>query len=201
LYFNINCNIVTLSHKQCLIKKVNIRTVQGGFQLLYITLREGDYFMVGGNVKITYERTTGKDRMFIGIDAPRDVQVLRGQMYENEIAKLAEAGDPEAQEIHRKLLEEYEGRTRKYTARHTGGNINEANTAQGLSAPNETVTRHIQRMERGRKTLAGELAPGNTKDWGIAKADLSPKNEKLKVAYRKKGKEEEYHSRKAEAAQ
>jgi sRNA-binding carbon storage regulator CsrA len=85
--------------------------------MLYITLREGDYFVIGDNVRVSFERTEGRDVISVGVDAPREVQVQRGQVYERKIAQLAEAGDIQAQQTHRMLVDDYEQRVRKYNAR------------------------------------------------------------------------------------
>ncbi len=132
--------------------------------MLYITLREGDYFMVGNNVKITYERTAGRDSMYVGIDAPREVKVIRGQVYENEIAKLAETGDKRAIQLQRELLTDYEKRVKKYNARRASrAEHNRRIEAGEIRMPDdwgqgneETRERYLTRVERNRKVLAGE---------------------------------------------
>ncbi len=132
--------------------------------MLYITLREGDYFMIGGDIKVTYERTAGRDSMYVGVEAPREVPVKRGQVYESEIAKLAEAGDKDAIRLRRELLAGYEKRVKKYNARRASRRehnrrieAGEIRTPEDWGEGNEeTRERYLARTERDRVALAGE---------------------------------------------
>jgi sRNA-binding carbon storage regulator CsrA len=108
-------------------------TWKGASLMLYLTLREGDYFMVGDNVKVTFERKHGSDTMFIGVDAPRDVPIMRSQIYEDEVAKMAAEGNAEAKALSRKLQSEHKERQRKYN------------------------TKKASRAEFERRILAGEI--------------------------------------------
>lgn len=85
--------------------------------MLFLSLREGDYIMLGGNVKVSYDHSEGKDALVLGIEAPKDVQVLRGKYYEEEIAKMAAAGNEEAKMLSEKLEQEYRVRQHKYNKR------------------------------------------------------------------------------------
>ena len=80
--------------------------------MLIVSLREGDYVMIGDNIKVHYDSRRGADQLAIGIEAPRDVSVLRGKLYEEGIAKLAEEGDEEALALSKKLKKEYKERRR-----------------------------------------------------------------------------------------
>jgi sRNA-binding carbon storage regulator CsrA len=135
--------------------------------------------MLGGNVKVVFERTEGRDSIQVGVDAPRSVQVLRGQMYENEIAKLAASGDQEAGKIYRGLMADYEKRVKRYNARRNSRAEHDRRIRAGeIKTPDdwgtggdEATERYLNRAERGRRTLSGELQPANPKDWGIQKSD------------------------------
>ena len=113
--------------------------------MLNITLHEGEYFMVGGNVKITYDHSRGKNQVYISVDAPREVQVLRGELYENDVAERAASGDQAAIERRGQILADYESRAAK--------------AAQKAS-----------QAEHARKVLAGEITPKNEHDRKMARA-------------------------------
>jgi sRNA-binding carbon storage regulator CsrA len=99
--------------------------------MLYITLKEGDYFVVGGNVKVTFERTAGQESIFVGVEAPREISVQRGQIYEAEIAKRAEAGDEQARLLSRELEAEGEKRRKRYNARRASRSEHERRIRAG----------------------------------------------------------------------
>jgi len=81
--------------------------------MLVITLHEGDYVMIGDNIKVHFDHTRGKDILSLGIEAPKDIEILRGKVYEKGIAKLAAEGDEEARELSKKLKREYNSRKRR----------------------------------------------------------------------------------------
>ncbi len=112
--------------------------------MLYITMHEGDYFMVGDNVKIVFDHSRGRNQVFIGVDAPRDVQVLRGEIYENKVAELAVKGDRKAQTAKKKILADYETGTGRYGAQKAS------------------------QAEHARQVLAGEIKPTNEHDRKLA---------------------------------
>ncbi|MCI9156090.1 MAG: carbon storage regulator [Lawsonibacter sp.] len=49
--------------------------------MLCITMRAGDYFTVGENTVVQFDRLTG-DRVHLIINAPRQVPILRGDVLE-----------------------------------------------------------------------------------------------------------------------
>jgi len=81
--------------------------------MLLIGLSEGDYVMIGGSVKVSFDHKNGANSIVIGIEAPKDVDILRGTYYEREIAQLAAKGDAEAIKLYKKLEEEHEARRHK----------------------------------------------------------------------------------------
>jgi len=103
--------------------------------MLYLTLREGDYVMVGGNVKVSYSHANGKDSFVLGFEAPKDVQILRGKYYEEEIAKMAAKGSEAAQKLSDTLSTEYEARRSKYNARRASRNNQERRISAGEIKP------------------------------------------------------------------
>ena len=140
--------------------------------MLMLTLREGDYFVVGEDVKISYERCEGKDKVYIGIDAPKSVSVLRGKLYEEQIALKAAAGNTEAQITNEQLLEEYEERKQKYNRRRASRAEQERRAALGEIKPAATaktdlpIKNRIHRNEKNRQALdPARKIPSNYKDW------------------------------------
>ena len=85
--------------------------------MLYISLREGDYVMIGDNIRVSYDHMNGKDGLVLGFDAPKDVAILRGKLYEEEIERMAESGDADAMALSAKLRAEFEKRRAVYEKR------------------------------------------------------------------------------------
>lgn len=53
--------------------------------MLVLTLRENERIMVGDNIKITLVKLYG-DRISIGFDAPREVQIDREKIYQEKLS-------------------------------------------------------------------------------------------------------------------
>lgn len=51
--------------------------------MLVLSRKEGEIILIGDNIKITITRIRG-DRVRVGIEAPREVTVLRGELAESE---------------------------------------------------------------------------------------------------------------------
>jgi len=85
--------------------------------MLHISLREGDYVMINGNIRVSYDSMNGKNHLVLGIDAPKEIEILRGKIYEEEIERLAAEGDENAKALAQKLKKEYQERRRKYETR------------------------------------------------------------------------------------
>ena len=81
--------------------------------MLVLTLSEGDYIMIGDNIKVQYDHLNGKDHLALAIDAPKDLSILRGKVFEENLQEKADAGDLEAQKLSKKLKKEYAARRRK----------------------------------------------------------------------------------------
>ena len=71
--------------------------------MLYITLNEGEYVVINENIKIHYEKPTGGRSFMIGIDAPREVPVLRGELYEKMLIEKGQ--DPNAEQTKKEFVE------------------------------------------------------------------------------------------------
>ena len=81
--------------------------------MLYISLKEGDYIKIGDEITVFYDHLKGKDHLVLGIKAPKDVQILRGKLYEEEIERLAAAGDENAKALSAKLKKDYQKRQKQ----------------------------------------------------------------------------------------
>lgn len=51
--------------------------------MLVLTRKAGETIRIGDNVVVTVERVDG-NRVSLGIEAPRDVKILRGEIEENK---------------------------------------------------------------------------------------------------------------------
>ena len=85
-----------------------------GVDMLLLSLQEGDYVMIG-DTRVSFEDIDGRRQIIIGIEAPKEVSILRGKLYEENLARLAAEGDKQAQVLYRKLKKEYAARVRKNT--------------------------------------------------------------------------------------
>jgi len=102
-----------------------------------MTVKEGDYLLIGDDIKLYFDRKTDRNTMRIAVDAPRSVPVLRGVLYEKSIAAQAESGNGEALELSNKL---------KKTRDKTRSN---------------TYASRARRNEQERRITAGEIKPCN----------------------------------------
>ena len=96
--------------------------------MLNMTIAQGEYVLIGENIKVYFNRTKGKE-LSVGIDAPRDVKVLRRSHYEDGVEKLAESGSPEAMELSARLKEEHTERLKKISRPRTRRIRQEPSTA------------------------------------------------------------------------
>lgn len=49
--------------------------------MLFLQLKEGEYFTIGENIAVQVFPTSG-NRVRVGVKAPRDVSILRGELRE-----------------------------------------------------------------------------------------------------------------------
>jgi len=97
--------------------------------MLIVTVYEGEYVMIGDNIRVHFDHKNGRDSLALGIEAPKDVQVLRGKLYEDEVARNAANGDEDAKILSAKLQAEHNERRRVSLARRT--RLKERRTAAG----------------------------------------------------------------------
>lgn len=81
---------------------------QGGFQMLRLTVSTEEYLMINDNIKIVFLGGT-KNHLRIMIDAPKEVNIVRSTVLENQItdpeekAKLPKYyAEPELDEKYRR---------------------------------------------------------------------------------------------------
>jgi carbon storage regulator len=53
--------------------------------MLVLSRKEGEQLMIGDNIVLTINRISG-NRVAIGIEAPRDVRIVRGELERHEVA-------------------------------------------------------------------------------------------------------------------
>jgi len=85
--------------------------------MLHVSLKKGDYVMIGDEIKVGYSQNDGKMVVIFGIDAPRDLKITRSKVYEENLANLAQAGDKEAIEKLEQVQQENETRRKIFNKR------------------------------------------------------------------------------------
>ena len=53
--------------------------------MLVLSRKEGEQLLIGDNIVLTINRISG-NRVAIGIDAPREVRIVRGELQRHEVA-------------------------------------------------------------------------------------------------------------------
>ncbi|MCL2015174.1 MAG: carbon storage regulator [Defluviitaleaceae bacterium] len=102
--------------------------------MLVINLNEGDYIMIGDNVRINYDHSQGS-QVVLAIDAPREIPVKRGKFYEEGLKKLAENGDLAAKQLYDKLQAEFEERQQQAYIRRNRNQHQNNRIAKGEIKP------------------------------------------------------------------
>ena len=109
--------------------------------MLIIKLNEGDYVMIGGSIKVHFDHKVSRDTLDLGVEAPSDVTVLRGKLYEEGVAELAKAGDKEALLLYEKLKKAHKERRHKSNIRRRRRQKQEDRISVGEIKPyNSSVT-------------------------------------------------------------
>ena len=106
-------------------------------KMLIVTLHEGDYVMIGDSVRVHFDHKRGRDSLALGIEAPKDLMVLRGKLYEEGVAEKAAKGDLEAKLLSQRLQSEHKERRRR------------------------SYIRQGRRQKQERRMAAGEIKPYN----------------------------------------
>ena len=69
--------------------------------MLVLNLKEGDYVMLGDNIKVYFEHKFSRDSLDLLIDAPKDVLIMRDKLYEKSIAGKAVSTDKKVRKPRR----------------------------------------------------------------------------------------------------
>ncbi|MCL2197572.1 MAG: carbon storage regulator [Defluviitaleaceae bacterium] len=85
--------------------------------MLHLTLSKGEHVMIGDEIKLTYAKNDGKKVATLRIEAPREVIVTRGKVYEDRIATQASEGNREAMQLLEKIIEENATRKKIFNKR------------------------------------------------------------------------------------
>ena len=99
--------------------------------MLNLSMREGDYFLIGDNIKVYFKQKAGKDHIHVGIEAPRELRISRCLVHEKEVAEKAASGDTEAAEINAELERQAAERIAKYNKRKASRDYFDRNIRAG----------------------------------------------------------------------
>ena len=85
--------------------------------MLHLSLNAKDYILIGDSIKVHYNKNDGAYTISMGVDAPRSMTIVRGQIYEQQLLDLAENGDLEAAEELRQIEAERINRRKQSNVR------------------------------------------------------------------------------------
>jgi|GEM_PF-591003 len=84
--------------------------------MLRVTVEQGEYVLIGDNIRIYYDRLNSNKQLVLSFDAPREVEITRQRIYEERIAE--QLGDtPEGRRLTAELQAKKEARERAQAAR------------------------------------------------------------------------------------
>ncbi len=86
--------------------------------MLSLLVQEGDYVLIGDNIRIHIQKGIGRN-MKIGIDAPRSVPVVRGELYEKLLMENA-LGNIDELEQNRHVKENFKKDTERFNKKREG---------------------------------------------------------------------------------
>jgi sRNA-binding carbon storage regulator CsrA len=75
--------------------------------MLSLTIKDGDYLMIGDDIKITFQGNKS-----IGVDAPKSMKIMRGTLFEQGVAYKASMGDEAAIELNKQITANNEDQER-----------------------------------------------------------------------------------------
>lgn len=70
--------------------------------MLVVSVKEGEYLMIGDDIRILFIEEMSSNCMRIGINAPKTVPVVRGKPYEKRLLENAEKNLKRLEEIELK---------------------------------------------------------------------------------------------------
>lgn len=71
--------------------------------MLVLTLSEGDFIQIDEDIRVYIDCTAGDDALSIAINAPKELKILRGKLYEEKNPHKRDAGVPHKRNNRRKV--------------------------------------------------------------------------------------------------
>jgi carbon storage regulator CsrA len=59
--------------------------------MLLLSVSEGDYIMIGDNIKVHFDHKVNQNTLDLAVEAPKEITVLRGKLYEENAGSGANA--------------------------------------------------------------------------------------------------------------
>lgn len=85
--------------------------------MLQLALKQGEYVMVGDNVRICYDRQGIHKQIYLSFDAPKDVRIMRQKIHEEVLVQQAGEDTLEGQILAARFDAQREDRERAALAR------------------------------------------------------------------------------------
>jgi len=60
--------------------------------MLMLQINEGDYVTIGDDIRVYFDLKITKDSVSLGIEAPEDVEIIRGQLHEKMLKSNKRGG-------------------------------------------------------------------------------------------------------------
>ena len=80
--------------------------------MLKLTLDQGDYVMIGDDIKVSFITKRGGKQLVLGFDAPKDVKIMRERVHEELLLQEAGEDTKQAQQLVAQLQAAREERER-----------------------------------------------------------------------------------------
>ena len=74
-------------------------------QMLQVTVDQGEYILIGDNIKIYYDRLNSNRQLVLSFDAPREVKVMRQKLHEEKLFEQFGQDSPEGIQLAREIQE------------------------------------------------------------------------------------------------
>ena len=103
--------------------------------MLVLTVSQGDYLMIGDNIQVHFDGKVDRENISVAIDAPRNITILRGKLFEENIAEMAADGSYEAQLLSEKLKKEHSKRRKQIQMSKSRRDTQENRMAKGEIKP------------------------------------------------------------------
>ena len=74
--------------------------------MLALTFTEGDYVLIGDDIRVYFKHKVTRDSMLVGIEAPKDKKIFRSKLYVEHLTEKAKDGDDEAKAYAEQMRKE-----------------------------------------------------------------------------------------------